>query len=74
MYALFFQGREETVGIFPTKNQALVMGRLLSGGDPRMVVGIFNRPDGSTAICCKFMGGEQVYDGGCCVASWADVA
>ncbi len=60
--------------VLPTKNQVLVMGRLVSNSDSRVVMGIYNRTDGSTAICCKVVGGAQVYDGSCRLASWANVA
>lgn len=32
----------------------------------RVVVRVFNRPDGSTATCCKFENGTQTFDGGGC--------
>lgn len=66
MYVLFFEDSDEPAGVFHTKNQAVTFGRRLSHEEKRSVVGIFNRTDGSTAICCKFRDGEQIYDGGCC--------
>lgn len=73
MYALFFEDTQETAGVFHSKNQALVVGRLLSQERGRSVVGVFNRPDGSTAICCKFEDGAQTFDGGCCGPAWVPV-
>lgn len=66
MYALFFEDSHEPAGVFDTKNQIVLMGRRLSREHERRIVGIFNRSDGTTAVCCKFEAGEQVYDGGGC--------
>lgn len=66
MYALFFEDTQEAAGVFHSKNEVVVIGRLLSQERQRPIVGVFNRSDGSTAICCKFSGGEQTFDGGCC--------
>jgi hypothetical protein len=66
MYALFFEDTHETAGVFHSKGQAFAAGLLLSQERRRSIVGIFNRPDGSTVICCKFANGEQTFDAGCC--------
>lgn len=71
MYALFFEDTQEAAGVFHSKPQAVSMGRFLSSERQRVIVGVFNRTDGTTAICFKFSGGEQTYDGGCCVSGWA---
>ena len=75
MYALFFEDTLETAGVFHSKTQVVIVGRLLSLERQRPLIGIFNRPDGTTAVCCKFADGEQIFDGGCCPAVWpADCA
>lgn len=66
MYALFFEDTYEPIHIFKSRKQAVVMGQLLSRERGRTVVGIFNQPDGSTAVCCRFSDGIQTFDGGCC--------
>lgn len=74
MYALFYEVGFEPITVCPSKTQAVAMGKLLSRETGRSVVQIFNRDDGTTTVCCKFLAGEMTYDGGCCPSEWAKVA
>lgn len=74
MYALFVEDTFEPLGVLASKTQAFIAARLLSRERGQSVLRIFNRQNGSTALCGRFENGGQTFDGGCCPAEWATAA
>lgn len=59
MYALYFEDTGELIATIDRAPHALGLGRLVSREKGRVVIGVVNNVDGSTAICWRFVQGVQ---------------
>lgn len=66
MYTLFYEDTQELIGMYGTKDQAVMLAASLSHDKRRRVMVVYNALDGCTALCCAFQGGKQTFEGGCC--------